>query len=238
MFIHCLGFIGCWGCMGHRGRGKGCYGCMLVVGCLNMCCIPCDAFCFAVRIWISDHAGHQFLQFIVWLLPAVGLCFLATLVVQKISTSCIGSGIPEMKSVLSGIILENFLTFRTLLAKVLGLTLAIGGGLIVGKEGPAVHISAAIANNLMRFRCFRKVRKASSRRRVSDRTVWVAFFYVCVFLGGREGSGGRFRTSSNLFAPLFDRINSSTCKCLLLRVRWECPPTLEPPSVVSFSVWR
>lgn len=116
-------------------------------------------YLYLLRIWISDHAGHQFLQFIVWLLPAVGLCFLATLVVQKISTSCIGSGIPEMKSVLSGIILENFLTFRTLLAKVLGLTLAIGGGLIVGKEGPAVHISAAIANNLMRFRCFRKVRK-------------------------------------------------------------------------------
>lgn len=48
-----------------------------------------------------------------------------------------GSGIPEMKTILRGVALKEYLTFRTLVAKVIGLTATLGSGMPLGKE---VHI--------------------------------------------------------------------------------------------------
>jgi len=45
-----------------------------------------------------------------------------------------GSGIPEVKVIMNGFFLPNYLTMRTLVAKVLSLTLTLGSGLPVGKE--------------------------------------------------------------------------------------------------------
>ncbi|KHN76412.1 Chloride channel protein 2, partial [Toxocara canis] len=45
-----------------------------------------------------------------------------------------GSGIPEVKVIMHGFKMKNYLTFRTLIAKMIGLTLAIGSGLPIGKE--------------------------------------------------------------------------------------------------------
>lgn len=47
---------------------------------------------------------------------------------------CIGSGIPEMKTILRGVALKEFLTLRTLIAKVIGVTATLGSGLPLGKE--------------------------------------------------------------------------------------------------------
>lgn len=40
-----------------------------------------------------------------------------------------------MKTILRGVALKEYLTFRTLVAKVIGLTATLGSGLPVGKEG-------------------------------------------------------------------------------------------------------
>lgn len=45
-----------------------------------------------------------------------------------------GSGIPEMKTILRGVALKEFLTLRTLIAKVIGVTATLGSGLPLGKE--------------------------------------------------------------------------------------------------------
>ncbi|KJH45470.1 chloride transporter, ClC family [Dictyocaulus viviparus] len=50
-----------------------------------------------------------------------------------------------------GFKMENYLTFRTLIAKMVGLTLAMGSGLPIGKEGPFVHIGAIVATLLSRI---------------------------------------------------------------------------------------
>ena len=46
----------------------------------------------------------------------------------------LGSGIPEMKTILRGVVLKEYLTFRTLIAKIVGLVSVLGCGVPVGKE--------------------------------------------------------------------------------------------------------
>ena len=45
----------------------------------------------------------------------------------------------------------QYLSLRTLLSKILGLSLALGGGLPLGKEGPFVHISCCLVMALLKY---------------------------------------------------------------------------------------
>lgn len=54
--------------------------------------------------------------------------------VHLISPQSIGSGIPEMKTILRGVTLKEYLTFKTLVAKFIGLMATLGSGMPLGKE--------------------------------------------------------------------------------------------------------
>lgn len=55
-----------------------------------------------------------------------------------------GSGIPEIKTILSGFVIPHFLDLKVLLVKAFGATFAVATGMCLGKEGPFVHISACV----------------------------------------------------------------------------------------------
>jgi len=59
-----------------------------------------------------------------------------------------GSGFPEVKAMLFGKSIGKFLSIRVLVVKALALTLGIGSGLPLGKEGPNVHMAACISHSL------------------------------------------------------------------------------------------
>ncbi|XP_061402384.1 chloride channel protein 2-like, partial [Musca vetustissima] len=61
------------------------------------------------------------------------------------------SGIPEMKTILRGVALKEYLTFKTLVAKIVGLTATLGSGMPLGKEGPFVHIASIVAQLLSKL---------------------------------------------------------------------------------------
>ncbi len=52
-----------------------------------------------------------------------------------------GSGIPEIKTILSGFVIPHFLDLKVLIVKAVGATFAVATGMCLGKEGPFVHIS-------------------------------------------------------------------------------------------------
>ena len=56
-----------------------------------------------------------------------------------------GSGIPEIKTILSGFVIPHFLDFKVLVAKAIGSIFAVSTGMNLGKEGPLVHISTSAA---------------------------------------------------------------------------------------------
>jgi chloride channel 3/4/5 len=60
------------------------------------------------------------------------------------------SGIPEIKTVLGGFVMNDFLDTWTLVIKSIGLSLAESSGLWLGKEGPLVHVACCCANIMMK----------------------------------------------------------------------------------------
>lgn len=106
--------------------------------------------------------------YFIWLLIMAVMTCGSVFLTHKISPIAVGSGIPEMKTVLRNMDYYNtqgYLSARTLIGKVIGLLLAKGSGLPIGKEGPSVHIASALAS-LMTQWCgfFRHFAESKSRR--------------------------------------------------------------------------
>ena len=55
-----------------------------------------------------------------------------------------GSGIPKIKTILSGFVIPNFLGFKMLLVKAFRAIFAMATDICLGKEGPFVHISTCV----------------------------------------------------------------------------------------------
>ncbi|KAJ8903843.1 hypothetical protein NDN08_000376 [Rhodosorus marinus] len=78
----------------------------------------------------------------------------AFLIPSYFSEYAIGSGIPELKCILSGSFLPHSLSPSTIGTRVAGLTLALVSGLSVGRLGPFMHIAAGIASTIARLNIF------------------------------------------------------------------------------------
>jgi H+/Cl- antiporter ClcA len=76
----------------------------------------------------------------------VGLLFgiAAALMTVYIGPGAVGGGTAELMGYLNGINYPDFIRFRTLIVKVIGLGLAVSSGLCIGKEGPLCHIGAIV----------------------------------------------------------------------------------------------
>jgi chloride channel 2 len=91
---------------------------------------------------------NGFASYLLWVLFSIVFVLFSVGICQIISVNALGSGIPEMKTILRGIELQNYLQFRTLIAKIAGLATVVGSGLPVGKEGPFVHMSSILAHQM------------------------------------------------------------------------------------------
>lgn len=77
--------------------------------------------------------------------------------------SAAGSGVAEVKVILSGFVLHGFLGLKTLIVKTFALILSVASGLSLGKEGPFVHIAACVGN--IACRLFSKYDHNDGKRR-------------------------------------------------------------------------
>ena len=84
-------------------------------------------------------------------------------VVGKSMYLAAGSGIPEIKTILSGFVIPHFLDLKVLLVKAVGAVFAVATGMCLGKEGPFVHISTCVA--YLVGKCFPKYRENGRKMR-------------------------------------------------------------------------
>lgn len=74
-----------------------------------------------------------------------------------------GSGVAEVKVILSGFVVHGYLGVKTLVVKTLAVILSLASGMSLGKEGPYVHIATCVGNIACRF--FSKYNHNDGKRR-------------------------------------------------------------------------
>ncbi|XP_075794194.1 chloride channel protein 2 isoform X2 [Pelodiscus sinensis] len=110
------------------------------------------ATCLQAQKWMYGGLDTNiFLQYMAWITYPVVLITFSAGFTQILAPQAVGSGIPEMKTILRGVVLKEYLTLKTFVAKVIGLTCALGSGMPLGKEGPFVHIASMCAALLCKF---------------------------------------------------------------------------------------
>ena len=131
-----------------------------------------------------------------------------------------------MKSILSGVTLNQYLAPRTLVAKYGGLVFAQASGVFTGKEGPFVHLSSIVASNLLNLPVFRLLQVSRNHSLVDVLPVVVGL--------SSSGSGVlyplHFVYNSILFLSFFSiLLPDFTCCCrrtLLSPISYSLSPSL------------
>ncbi|XP_038243761.1 chloride channel protein 1 [Dermochelys coriacea] len=91
------------------------------------------------------------MQYLAWVTYPLILILFAAVFCHLVSPQAVGSGIPELKTIMRGVVLKEYLTLKAFVAKVVGLTAGLGSGMPIGKEGPFVHIASICAAVLSKF---------------------------------------------------------------------------------------
>ncbi len=96
----------------------------------------------------ESHAGSYVVLYFFYVFWAIAFASLAASLVRAFAPYACGSGIPEIKTILSGFIIRGYLGKWTVLIKSVSIMLAVAAGLSLGKEGPMVHIACCCGNIL------------------------------------------------------------------------------------------
>lgn len=102
-------------------------------------------------------------RWVAYLLASIGLAYAAAKMVRAFAPLAAGSGISEIKCIISGFDAPGYLSLETLGIKSIALPLAIASGLSVGKEGPSVHVAACIGNVVAS--CFERFSRSRAKMR-------------------------------------------------------------------------
>ncbi|EDL13364.1 chloride channel Ka, isoform CRA_a [Mus musculus] len=141
--------------------------------------------------WLYREVGDgHLLRYLSWTVYPVALLSFSSGFSQSITPFSGGSGLPELKTMLSGVVLENYLDIKNFGAKVVGLscTLATGSTIFLGKVGPFVHLSVMISAYLGRVRAKAVGDTESKAKEVemlsAAAAVGVATVFAAPFSGG------------------------------------------------------
>ncbi|NWS45784.1 CLCKB protein, partial [Probosciger aterrimus] len=105
--------------------------------------------------WLYQEVGDVLvLKYLSWIIYPIVMATFSTGFSQSITPHSVGSGIPELKTILTGVVLEDYLAIKNFGAKVVGLTctLAAGSTVFLGKVGSFVHLSTMAAVYLGKMR--------------------------------------------------------------------------------------
>lgn len=114
---------------------------------------------------IGDHHPilDYLMSFLTYLVSSLLFATLAALLVKRFAPHARGSGIPEVKTILSGFVIKGYLGKWTFAVKSICMVLVVAAGLSLGKEGPFVHIACCVGNIISHF--FPKYARNDAKKR-------------------------------------------------------------------------
>ena len=128
----------------------------------SFCCWGVDRLeedCPDWQPWSDRFLG----QWIAYLLFCICFAFISAFLVKCYALNAAGPGISEIKCIIAGFVMKNFLDSWTLLIKSIGMPLAIASGLSLGKEGPSVHYAVCFGNIISGL--FTKYKRSAAKTR-------------------------------------------------------------------------
>lgn len=99
----------------------------------------------------KEWSNFAILSFSFYTVLSILFGLFASLLCLYFAPNAAGSGISEVKCIVSGFDRPDFLNINTLLVKAFALPFTIASGLAVGKEGPSVHYASCVSNVVARF---------------------------------------------------------------------------------------
>ena len=170
----------------------------------------------AKRRFIADQAS--LVQLVIWIGYSLSFAVIAASCGKYISKDAEGSGIPEMKAIIGGATIKEYISYQTLCSKIVGLVAATASGLSVGREGPFVHISCIFADKISSIPIFKVAKDSAIHKQILATAVAVG---VGITFGSPIGGvlfsieiASTYYNVSNLWKSLY----ASTICCLLFKL--------------------
>ena len=87
-----------------------------------------------------DEKDGEIKAWLFYSLYGAGLCVVSCILTTWWGTGAMGSGVAEIIGYVNGVNYPECISIKTAITKIVGVVLAVAGGLTVGKEGPLAHI--------------------------------------------------------------------------------------------------
>lgn len=104
--------------------------------------------------FFSSKFENPYMSFFIWTGFSVLFVCIGTTFGYKYCPEVDGSGIPEVKAIISGAELPRFLFWKTFFLKAAGLV-CCSASLSIGREGPHIHLATILAHKLLKLKIFR-----------------------------------------------------------------------------------
>jgi len=136
----------------------------------RFCCLKVeDKVNHSCSRWVNwsqalfNNPDYGFFNWLIYVFFAGLFAFISSYLVVHVGPYSAMSGVAEIKTILGGFIIKQFLGTKTLIVKCISLPLALGSGLILGKEGSMVHIACCIGNIFTKY--FSRFKKNEAKKR-------------------------------------------------------------------------
>ncbi|XP_030042271.1 chloride channel protein ClC-Kb-like [Microcaecilia unicolor] len=194
------------------------------------------------NLWVYDMLeDYRYLQYFSWVLYHVLLMMVSAGVAKYISPQAAGSGIPELKVTLRGVVLAEFFTFRTFIAKLIGVTctLAAGSTIFLGKVGPFVHMATILATLLGKIMVKFAGTKENPSRKYEMLIAGAAVGVACCFVAPVGGVLFSVETTATHFAVrnYWRGFFAATCAALMFRLLAVVNQEKETVAVLFHTNW-
>ncbi|XP_066450027.1 chloride channel protein ClC-Kb-like isoform X2 [Eleutherodactylus coqui] len=195
-----------------------------------------------VNLWMYDALEYRYLQYFSWVLYHILLMTVSAAVAKYIAPQAAGSGIPEIKVTLRGVVLAEFFTLRTFLAKLIGVTctLAAGSTIFLGKVGPFVHMATILATLLGRLMVKLVGAKENPSRKYDLLIAGAAVGVACCFVAPVGGVLFSVETTATHFAVrnYWRGFFAATCAALMFRLLAVINSVRETVAILFSTNWQ